>query len=156
MAILVILMMFAFSMQLMSIAPTYLTFGDQKDKQGACSLLSTKHFHNQQTNKKSLSDVKTGCTMTMISELYMKMQLSVPLFSIIYYLLTWVFIGTFLFFVVYHAIIKDRYKSRKITYLDIQQMRNTMTMTKMKICTIYCRVQRKEVRTWEKSYIKEL
>ena len=45
MAVLVILMMFAFSMQLMSIAPTYLTFGDQKDKQSACSLVSTKHFH---------------------------------------------------------------------------------------------------------------
>jgi len=30
-SVLVILMMFAFSMQLMSIAPTYLTFGDQKD-----------------------------------------------------------------------------------------------------------------------------
>mgnify|MGYP004204335629 CR=1 FL=1 len=31
-SILVILMMFAFSMQLMSIAPTYVTFGDQKLK----------------------------------------------------------------------------------------------------------------------------
>ena len=38
-SILVILMMFSFSMQLMSIAPEYVTFGDQKDESGKpCTL----------------------------------------------------------------------------------------------------------------------
>jgi len=42
-SMLVILMMFAFSMQLMSIAPTYVTFGDQKLNDGqACTLQESK------------------------------------------------------------------------------------------------------------------
>jgi LMBR1 domain-containing protein 1 len=41
-SILVILMMFAFSMQLMSIAPMYVTFGDQKQENGEmCTLKET-------------------------------------------------------------------------------------------------------------------
>lgn len=41
-SILIILMMFAFSMQLMSIAPLYVTFGDQKQANGEqCNLKET-------------------------------------------------------------------------------------------------------------------
>ena len=71
-SILVILMMFAFSMQLMSIAPTYVTFGDQK--------LKTENGFEQCTLKESkISHVDLGkmmvgygCQMTMIAQLYIK------------------------------------------------------------------------------------
>lgn len=44
-SVLVILMMFAFSMQLMSIAPMYVTFGDQKQENGEpCTLKESKGF----------------------------------------------------------------------------------------------------------------
>jgi len=117
-SILVILMMFAFSMQLMSIAPTYVTFGDQKEKSDskdavenakkACGLKYTRHF-----NVENMLKMNMGCRMTMISELYIKMQLSVPLFSIIYFILSWVFVGCFGFFLVYHAN-KKYYQSQQL------------------------------------------
>jgi len=44
----------------------------------------------------------------------MKMQLSVPLFSIIYFILSWIFIGCFIFFTVYHAAYKNYYKSAEL------------------------------------------
>lgn len=46
-SILVILMMFAFSMQLMSIAPQYVTFGDQKQGNGqGCTLKETQALND--------------------------------------------------------------------------------------------------------------
>jgi len=110
-SILVILMMFAFSMQLMSIAPTYVTFGDQRvgAQSAACSLRDTKHFALDDMIK-----VHIGCHMTMISELYMKIQLSVPLFSIIYFILSWTFLICFCFFMVYHAFFKKYYQSHHL------------------------------------------
>ena len=103
--LLVILMMFAFSMQLMSIAPTYVTFGDQKDNKSAahaCSLQDTKHF-----NVDDVIKVSIGCRMTMISELYTKMELSVPLFSLDHFILSWMFVACFAFFTGYHAVYKN-------------------------------------------------
>lgn len=70
-SILVILMMFAFSMQLMSIAPNYVTFGDQKLKKEDdkndnenCSLREGK-IDNFQFGQKMI--VGYGCQMTMIA-----------------------------------------------------------------------------------------
>jgi hypothetical protein len=52
-----------------------------------------------------------GCQMTMIAQLYTKIQLTVPLFSLIYYVLSWAFITFFLVFLVYHGHYKKSYQS---------------------------------------------
>ena len=54
-----------------------------------------------------------GCQMTMIAQLYIKIQLSVPLFSLIYFILSWVNIGFFITFLVYH-LQKSQYQSQSI------------------------------------------
>lgn len=99
-SILVILMMFAFSMQLMSIAPAYVTFGDQKLADGEdCTLKESKtHLTIGADTEKFL-----GCQMTIIAQVYTKIQLSVPLFSLIYFIMSWVFIAFFAIFFVYHV-----------------------------------------------------
>ena len=71
-----------------------------------CNLQDTKHF-----NVDNMILVNIGCHMTMISELYTKIQLSVPLFSIIYFILSWLFIACFGFFTVYHIFYKNYYQS---------------------------------------------
>jgi len=50
-----------------------------------------------------------GCQMTMIAQLYTKIQLTVPLFSLIYYLLSWLFIACFCMFAVYFGWFKKQY-----------------------------------------------
>ena len=50
-----------------------------------------------------------GCQMTMIAQLYTKIQLTVPLFSLIYYLLSWFFIACFCMFAVYFGWFKKQY-----------------------------------------------
>jgi LMBR1 domain-containing protein 1 len=114
-SILVILMMFAFSMQLMSIAPSYVTFGDQKHSLGdgkyeQCTLKESKISHVDLGKMV----VGYGCQMTMIAQLYTKIQLTVPLFSLIYYVLSWAFISCFIFFLVYHAYYKKSYHSHSL------------------------------------------
>mmetsp|Transcript_5774 Transcript_5774/g.9195 ORF Transcript_5774/g.9195 Transcript_5774/m.9195 type:complete len:101 (+) Transcript_5774:2270-2572(+) len=52
--------------------------------------------------------------MTTIAQLYTKIQLSVPLFSLIYYILSWCFIVCFSFFLVYHTYYKRSYQSQAI------------------------------------------
>ena len=114
-SILVILMMFAFSMQLMSIAPTYVTFGDQKLKISdtefeKCTLKESKIDHIDLGKMV----VGYGCQMTMIAQLYTKIQLTVPLFSLIYYVLSWAFIGFFIAFLIFHAYYKKSYQSASL------------------------------------------
>ena len=48
--------------------------------------------------------------MTTISLLYTKIQLTIPLFSLIYFLLSWVYIFVFVVFLVYHTQ-KKQYQS---------------------------------------------
>jgi len=55
-----------------------------------------------------------GCQMTMIAQLYTKIQLTVPLFSLIYFVLSWAFISCFIFFLVYHAYYKKSYQSHSL------------------------------------------
>ena len=55
-----------------------------------------------------------GCQMTMIAQLYTKILLSVPLFSLIYYLLSWAFIALFVAFLIYHAFYKRTYQSSSL------------------------------------------
>lgn len=102
-------------MQLMSIAPGYVTFGDQKLKleDGGfeqCTLKESKISHVDLGKM----IVGYGCQMTMIAQLYTKIQLTVPLFSLIYYVLSWAFIGCFGFFLVYHAYYKKSYQSHSL------------------------------------------
>ena len=104
-------MMFAFSMQLMSIAPMYVTFGDQKQTNGEpCNLKETKIIMAVVEQP----DAGVGCQMTMIAQLYTKILLSLPLFSLIYFLLSWVFIFFFIVFLVYHAFYKKSYQSNNL------------------------------------------
>ena len=63
-------MMFAFSMQLMSITPAYLTFGDEIEGSGeTCSL---KHVKHVKLDMGPSFEINGGCPMTMISQLYSK------------------------------------------------------------------------------------
>ena len=114
-SILVIIMMFAFSMQLMSIAPMYVTFGDQKQANGDfCDL---KAIHLSKWTKYD-SD---KCNITMIAQLYTKILLSVPLFSLIYYLLSWAFVALFIIFLIYHSN-KRAYQSQHLAgYSSLNQ-----------------------------------
>jgi len=67
-------MMFAFSMQLMSIAPSYVTFGDQKLKIGteleSCTLKEGRIKNLKDLGEKM--EVGYGCQITMIAQLYTK------------------------------------------------------------------------------------
>ena len=51
--------------------------------------------------------------MTMIAQLYSKMQLSLPLVTLIYYFMSWLFIGLFVIFIFYHAR-KNNYQSHHL------------------------------------------
>lgn len=42
-----------------------------------------------------------GCQMTMIAQLYTKIQLSLPAFTICYYMLSWAFILVFVIILIY-------------------------------------------------------
>mmetsp|Transcript_1409 Transcript_1409/g.2477 ORF Transcript_1409/g.2477 Transcript_1409/m.2477 type:complete len:120 (+) Transcript_1409:1978-2337(+) len=111
-AVLVTLMMFAFSMQLMSIAPQYVTFGDQKLRGRSGDVDAEACTLRESNIREAGTEDRTGglgCQMTMIAQLYIKIQLTVPLFSLIYFLLSWVFIACFCVFLVYHAHFKKSY-----------------------------------------------
>lgn len=67
-SILVILMMFAFSMQLMSIAPMYVTFGDQRvDGGGVKCTLKESQISHKSISEGHVMNVGFGCQMTMIA-----------------------------------------------------------------------------------------
>merc|ERR1719329_155147 len=82
-SVLVVLMMFAFSMQIMTIAPKYTMFGDQRvDKQSMekCTLKNGKSMHTKGTDEEKQGawglnfEEGFGCQMSMISQLYNKME----------------------------------------------------------------------------------
>jgi hypothetical protein len=101
-------MMFSFSMQLLSIAPQYTTFGSQKQSNGNnCGL---KENSNTQELK------KFQCEMTSISAIYHKMILSMPMFSLACFILSWAFIAFFIFFLV-HQTTKKTEKNYSLSVL---------------------------------------
>jgi hypothetical protein len=55
-----------------------------------------------------------GCQITVISKLYTKILLTLPLFSLIYFLLSWVFIALSILFLIYHAFYKKQYQSSNL------------------------------------------
>eukprot|EP00347_Sterkiella_histriomuscorum_P022538 403338112 len=92
----IILMVFAFSMQLLTIAPQYTTFGSQKLKNGQpCGL-------QQNSTKMTRLKQSDQCEMTAISSFYNKIMLSMPFFGILYFILSWAFVITFFIFLLYH------------------------------------------------------
>ena len=116
-SILVILMMFAFSMQLMSIAPMYVTFGDQRVNGASaekCTLKESQISHKSISEEHDMN-VGFGCQMTMIAQLYTKIQLSLPAFTICYFMLSWAFIVLFCAFMAYHAHFKQNYLSQQLS-----------------------------------------
>jgi Ca2+/Na+ antiporter len=52
--------------------------------------------------------------MTVISLLYTKILLTVPAFSFLYFMLSWVFIFLFGVFLIYHAAYKNMYQSSNL------------------------------------------
>jgi hypothetical protein len=50
-----------------------------------------------------------GCQMTMMYQLYAKMEVGLPAFAIFEYVMQWVFIITFLLFLAYHGHYKETY-----------------------------------------------
>jgi len=54
----------------------------------------------KETKKKNIG---FGCQITSIASIYNKIFLSMPMFSIIYFVLSWSFILFFVIFLVYHA-----------------------------------------------------
>lgn len=50
--------------------------------------------------------------MTMIAQLYNKMQLSLPLSCLIYFMLSWAFTAFFILFAMYHGYYKRNYMSQ--------------------------------------------
>ncbi len=59
--------------------------------------------------------------MTAISTLYNKIMISMPIFTILYYILSWVHVGMFGVFLIYASIIKiDKYSKR----LDVFGVQN--------------------------------
>jgi hypothetical protein len=67
-AILIVTIMFSFSMQIMTFAPQYLTFGFQKDENGKlCSLNESKMSHLAVKNFYHKSEIGFGCQMTVLA-----------------------------------------------------------------------------------------
>jgi hypothetical protein len=56
----------------------------------------------------------------MISQLYIKILLTVPFFSLIYFVLSWIFIGSFALFLIYHMQ-KKQYQSHSLGYSSLGQ-----------------------------------
>lgn len=54
------------------------------------------------------------CQVTMIAQLYTKILLTVPLFSLIYFLLSWAFVACFVVFLFYHYQ-KKSYQSNNLS-----------------------------------------
>lgn len=52
--------------------------------------------------------------MTVISQLYTKILLTLPLFSLIYFIQSWVFIFVSITFLIYHAFYKKQYQSTNL------------------------------------------
>jgi len=118
------LMMTAFSMQVMTIAPIYTMFGDQrvdKEKMELCTLKNGKMHHDSGNDKEEKEGdwgmerpAGFGCQMTMISQLYNKMELGLPAFAILEYFLHWAFIIAFFVFLAYHGHYKEAYLQEKM------------------------------------------
>jgi LMBR1 domain-containing protein 1 len=121
-SVLVILMMFAYTMQIMNTAPLYTMFGDQrvdKEKMEKCTLSNARLLHDagnedeKEEQKESTWGLELesgfGCQMTMISQLYHKMELGLPIFAFLVFLIHWAFIASFVLFLAYHAHYKQTY-----------------------------------------------
>ena len=83
----------------------YVTFGDQRvNGEGGekCTLKESQISHKSISEGHAM-DVGFGCQMTMIAQLYTKIQLSLPAFTICYFMLSWVFIFAFGIFLAYHG-----------------------------------------------------
>lgn len=55
-----------------------------------------------------------GCQMTMISQLYHKMELGLPAFAIVEFFMHWAFIASFAVFLAYHGHYKQTYLSQSL------------------------------------------
>lgn len=121
-------MMFAFSMQLLTVAPLYIMFGDQridKDKMEICTLKNARACHDAGSHEEKEFmkegdwglnlESGFGCQMSMISQLYHKMELGLPAFAILNYFLHWAFIAFFCIFLAYHAHYKQTYLQQNMS-----------------------------------------
>merc|ERR1712032_739397 len=117
-------MMMAFSMQVMTIAPLYTMFGDQrvdKEKMEICTLKNGKSKHDSGESEEQGGEewgmnreAGFGCQMTMMSQLYNKMELGLPAFAILEYFMHWAFIISFFVFLAYHGHFKETYLQQQM------------------------------------------
>lgn len=89
----------------MSIAPMYVTFGDQRvdGTSGVKCTLKESQISHKSISEGHVMNVGFGCQMTMIAQLYTKIQLSLPAFTTCYFMLSWTFILFFAAFLAYHG-----------------------------------------------------
>jgi len=97
----------------MSIAPMYVTFGDQRvdGTSGVKCTLKESQISHKSISEGHVMNVGFGCQMTMIAQLYTKIQLSLPAFTTCYFMLSWTFILFFAAFLAYHGHYKSNYAS---------------------------------------------
>jgi LMBR1 domain-containing protein 1 len=101
MSFLVCLMILAFMMEILTLAPQYSTFGTQtfnkNSKQGEipCNL---SMISGTQRNE---------CVMSNISKFYNRVSISFPFFSVIFYIANWLLIIVMAISILYSAFIKE-------------------------------------------------
>jgi LMBR1 domain-containing protein 1 len=95
------MMILAFMMEMLTLAPQYSTFGTQTfsktSKQGEVPCKLSLISGGQQTE----------CVMSNISKFYNRISISLPFFSTIFYIANWLLILVMAISIIYAALIQD-------------------------------------------------
>lgn len=100
MSFMVCLMILAFMMEMLTLAPQYSTFGTQK-----ISKISKEEVPCSLSLVTSTQD--TQCVMSNISKFYNRVSISLPFFSTIFYIANWLLIGVGTISLIYAAFFKE-------------------------------------------------
>jgi len=102
MSFMISIMILAFMMEILTLAPQYSTFGTQTFLTGGSnksfSYCNLSNISNQQSN---------ACVMSNISKFYNKISLSLPFFSTIFYFANWLLIIMLFVSLIYSAFFYD-------------------------------------------------
>ncbi len=100
MSFMVCLMILAFMMEMLTLAPQYSTFGTQR--------FSSFSRHGDVPCKLSLINSQDSeCVMSNISKFYNRISISLPFFSTIFYISNWLLIGVGAISLIYAAFFKE-------------------------------------------------
>lgn len=64
--------------------------------------------------------------MTMFAQLYYKIQITLPLFNLIYFVLSWIFIFFFILFSIYHGYYKKNYNMNDMNDYNLLTKENDL------------------------------